>query len=107
MRLRAALISIVSIAVLTLVAPAAALAAMVAGPAGGANLQASTLRGRTSLRTPIVPKGSWPVYHRDDGHTGSDPTLPAVTGVTAGWTSPTLDDEVYASPVVYGGIVYV
>jgi outer membrane protein assembly factor BamB len=107
MRLRTALISVVCIVVMTLVAPAAALAAMVAGPAGGSPVQASTQTARTSLRTPIVPKGSWPVYHRDDGHTGSDPTLPAVTGVTPGWNSLPLDDEVYASPVVYGGIVYI
>jgi len=107
MKLRATIISIVSIVSFTLVAPVAAVAAMVPSAYGGTDLRASGLTVRTSPRTPIVAKGSWPVYHRDDGHTGSDPTLPAVTGVTAGWTSPTLDDEVYASPVVYGGIVYV
>lgn len=50
--------------------------------------------------------GSWTEYHRDDGHTGYDPTLAQVTSVTNGWTSIAMDGEVYASPVVYGGIVY-
>ncbi len=53
-----------------------------------------------------MPKGSWPVYHHDDAHTGSDPSLPALTGVKAGWTSAAVDAEIYAEPLVYGGIVY-
>jgi len=57
--------------------------------------------------TPITPNGSWPVYHHDNAHTGSDPTLPSVTSVTVGWTSATLDAEVYAEPLISGGIVYV
>ena len=30
-----------------------------------------------------VANGAWTVYHRDDGHTGFDSTLPAVTGARA------------------------
>ncbi len=56
--------------------------------------------------TPIVANGSWPTYHRDDGRTGNDPTLPTVATVTTGWTSAVLDGQIYASPLVYGGIVY-
>ena len=56
--------------------------------------------------TPIVANGSWPTYHRDNGRTGNDPTLPRVSAVTTGWTSAVLDGEIYASPLVYGGIVY-
>jgi outer membrane protein assembly factor BamB len=46
------------------------------------------------------------VYHHDDGHTGYDSTIPTLATVTNGWTSSPLDGEVYASPLVYGGIVY-
>ena len=63
----------------------------------------------TQHATMIVPNGSWTTYHRDDGHTGYDPTAPAVTSVapTAGWTMPTLDETVYAEPLIYNGVVYV
>ena len=60
---------------------------------------------RTPL-TPIASNGSWPSYHRDDAHTGYDPNLPAVVSVSTGWTSASLDGQVYASPVVFGGVVY-
>jgi outer membrane protein assembly factor BamB len=55
---------------------------------------------------PLVTNGSWPVYHRDNAHTGYDPTQLPVTNVKAGWTSAVLDEQVFASPLVYGGIVY-
>jgi outer membrane protein assembly factor BamB len=54
----------------------------------------------------IVPNGSWPTYHHDDGHTGYDPTLPVVKSVAPGWISAVLDQSIYAEPLVYGGIVY-
>lgn len=57
-------------------------------------------------KTAIVPNGSWPTYHRDDAHTGYDPTLAQVSSVAVGWTSPLLDEDVYAEPLVYGGLVY-
>jgi outer membrane protein assembly factor BamB len=50
--------------------------------------------------------GSWTVYHHDDAHTGNDPTLPMVNTVAAGWVSPTLDGQIYASPLVFNGVVY-
>ncbi|TMC97305.1 MAG: hypothetical protein E6J05_12195, partial [Chloroflexi bacterium] len=53
-----------------------------------------------------VANGAWTVYHRDDGHTGFDSTLPAVTGATTGWVSSTLDGNIFAEPLVYNGIVY-
>ncbi|HEV3258005.1 MAG TPA: PQQ-binding-like beta-propeller repeat protein, partial [Gemmataceae bacterium] len=43
----------------------------------------------------------------DNGHTGYDATVGAATSVTTGWTTSGLDEQVYASPVIYGGIVYV
>lgn len=65
-----------------------------------------TGRGPRAPVTPIIANGSWPSYHRDNAHTGNDPTLPPVVSVSTGWTSASLDGQVYASPVVYGGIVY-
>src|SRR5437773_1944531 len=56
--------------------------------------------------TPITPNGSWPVYHRDDGHTGYDASARAALGAATGWVSPTLDQTIYAEPLVYQGIVY-
>jgi outer membrane protein assembly factor BamB len=110
MRLRAAFVSAAVVAAFTVAWPVSALAAHVTGPGGGpvqaARSHATNGSVNTSVKTPITPRGSWPVYHRDDAHTGSDPTLPGLTNVTQGWTSPAFDDEVYASPVVYGGIVY-
>ncbi|HVC78573.1 MAG TPA: PQQ-binding-like beta-propeller repeat protein [Candidatus Micrarchaeaceae archaeon] len=63
-------------------------------------------RSPTATLTPIASNGSWPSYHRDDAHTGNDPTLPVVISVSTGWTSAGLDGQVYASPVVFGGVVY-
>jgi polyvinyl alcohol dehydrogenase (cytochrome) len=52
--------------------------------------------------------GSWTTYHHDNAHTGYDPAAPALGGVspTSGWTENTLDGEVYAEPLVYGGRVF-
>jgi hypothetical protein len=50
--------------------------------------------------------GAWTVYHRDNAHTGNDPTLPAASSATTGWTSAVLDGQIYAEPLVFNGIVY-
>jgi len=50
--------------------------------------------------------GAWTVYHRDDAHTGNDPTVPTMTGVTAGWVSSAMDGEVYGEPLIFNGVVY-
>jgi outer membrane protein assembly factor BamB len=106
MKYRAALACLLLLSAFTVAWPIAAAAARIPRPVGGASagLQARTISA--GLKTPIVTNGSWPVYHRDDGHTGSDPTLPPVAAVRPGWTSAVLDDRVFASPLVYGGIVY-
>ena len=56
----------------------------------------------------VIPNGSWTTYHHDNAHTGYDASAPAITTITptAGWTLSTLDDEVYAEPLVYQGVVY-
>jgi outer membrane protein assembly factor BamB len=54
----------------------------------------------------VAATGSWTEYHHDDAHTGHDASLPQVTSVSNGWNSAALDAQVYASPLVYNGIVY-
>ena len=58
-------------------------------------------------RAAVVTNGAWPVYHRDDAHTGFDATQPTAAGATTGWVSSTLDGAVYAEPLVWQGVVYV
>jgi hypothetical protein len=50
--------------------------------------------------------GSWTQYHKDNGHTGYDSSLPTMSTVTPGWISGAMDGEVYASPLVFNGVVY-
>src|SRR5438105_12023564 len=50
--------------------------------------------------------GSWTMYHHDLGHTGNDAGLPQVNTVSTGWVSPAMDATVYASPLVFNGVVY-
>jgi hypothetical protein len=50
--------------------------------------------------------GSWTEYHRDDAHTGFDGSIGTATGALPGWTSGTLDGSVYASPLIFNGVVY-
>jgi outer membrane protein assembly factor BamB len=56
---------------------------------------------------PVVSNGTWTVYHHDDAHSGADSSLPNATSATQGWTSATLDAEVFAEPLIYGGRVFV
>jgi outer membrane protein assembly factor BamB len=102
-----AVISLLLIAVLTFGWPVTAVAYGISDPGRvvPAASSARQLASRAPL-SPVVPNGSWPVYHRDNAHTGFDPTLPGATGVTAGWTSVGFDERVFTSPVVYGGLVY-
>ena len=53
-----------------------------------------------------APNGSWTEYHNDDGRAGYDATAPALNNPSAGWVSPTLDDAVYAEPLVANGLVF-
>src|SRR5579872_4057946 len=57
----------------------------------------------------VVPNGAWTTYHHDNARTGYDASAPAVQGAapTTGWTTPALDDEIYAEPLIYNGVVYV
>ena len=69
----------------------------------------------TAVVAPIAPaqhsakaalNTSWTQYHYDDAHTGSVPGLPQVQTVNAGWASTALDQEIFASPLVFNGVVY-
>ncbi|HEV2032708.1 MAG TPA: PQQ-binding-like beta-propeller repeat protein [Candidatus Dormibacteraeota bacterium] len=106
MKFRPAL-TLLLVTVLTVVWPITAAAYVIADPdhsaASGAQPRLAVPKAPLA---PLVTNGSWPVYHRDNAHTGFDPTLSAAIGATAGWTSPVLDDQVFASPLIYGGIVY-
>jgi outer membrane protein assembly factor BamB len=48
----------------------------------------------------------WTTYHADNARTGYQ-QVANFTSVTSGWTSTTLDGDVYAEPLVYGGDVFV
>src|SRR5438128_2044929 len=50
--------------------------------------------------------GSWTMYHHDLAHTGNDSSLPQVNTVSTGWTSAAMDGQVFASPLVFNGVVY-
>ncbi len=90
-------------------ARAIAIAVLVSAAAFVPSVQAASTATHSAApksATPIVTNGAWTVYHRDDGHTGFDSTLPAVTGASTGWVSTALDQSIYAEPLVYQGIVY-
>jgi outer membrane protein assembly factor BamB len=102
-----AVCAIATVTVFAIGWPVTAAASLIQDPGTGQTPAASSLHVNIASPTPISPRGSWPVYHYDDAHTGSDPSQPPVCCVKAGWTSAALDGQVYASPLVYGGIVYV
>ena len=85
----------------------AMLVTLLPGGSAVASTRAASVSGMHTA-TPVVPNGAWTTYHRDDGHTGYDPTAPAASNVTVtpGWTLPVLDGEVYGSPLVFNGVVY-
>lgn len=56
--------------------------------------------------TLAAASGSWTQYHFDDAHTGYDPSLGLVNSVGTGWTSVALDEQIYASPLIFNGVVY-
>ena len=49
----------------------------------------------------------WPTYHRDMLRSGYDPATPQLTAVSLHWKSTTLDGDVYAEPLIVGGLVVV
>src|SRR5437899_1549398 len=51
--------------------------------------------------------GAWPTYHMDNTRSGNDVNEPALNAVSNQWTSPQLDGQIYAEPLVVGTTVYV
>jgi outer membrane protein assembly factor BamB len=56
----------------------------------------------------LAANGSWTTYHHDNARTGYDSAAAAVGAVapTVGWTETALDAQIYASPLIYNGLVY-
>lgn len=57
----------------------------------------------------LAATGGWPTYHLDNTRQGDDTGEPAfaVHAASGDWTNNALDGDVFASPVVYNGVVYV
>src|SRR5207302_11177619 len=49
--------------------------------------------------------GAWPNYQHDAGRSGLDPDTPQIGAISAGWNTQ-LDGQMYAQPLVAGGVVY-
>jgi hypothetical protein len=60
----------------------------------------------SSAVTETASGGNWTMYHKDNSKSGYEP-MANVTAVTASWTSPVLDGQVYAEPLVLGQSVFV
>ena len=97
---------LLSLAPLTFLPATAGAASPAAEPVQGQPASAATPPAVGPI-TAAGGSGSWTEYHHDDAHTGYDSAAPAASGATAGWTSPTLNGQIYGEPLVYNGLVYV
>src|SRR5262249_7446764 len=59
----------------------------------------------SSVRHAPRIRGAWPTYHADPARSGVA-AGPSLGDVRHAWTSPTLDGDVYAEPLVVGARVY-
>jgi len=89
-----------------LLAAALVLTALPISAFGGSPV--SKVTTMTAPKAAPTPNGSWTVYHRDNAHTGYDPSAPAISSVhpTPGWTEAALDGQVFAENLIYNGLVY-
>ena len=62
--------------------------------------------GSTTASTGAGGAQDWTTYHADNARTGYAP-VSNFTSVTTGWTSPSLDGDIYAEPLVFRGDVFV
>jgi hypothetical protein len=87
---------------------AAIVVSLSSATAAFATAPASTVRAVGTPRAAVTLNGSWTTYHRDNAHTGYDPSAPTLTTVrpTPGWTNTTLDGEIYAESLIFNGAVY-
>src|SRR5205085_12030421 len=74
------------------------------GPAAGPSASPTA----ASSSGPVTAAADWPTYHGDVARSGVGPGAGARFGSAAkGWVSPTLDGDVYASPILAGGLALV
>lgn len=87
---------------------AAILAAVLASACASASPPAPAPMAPSSPLPPLAAVPDWPTYHGDPGRTGT-PAGPAASFQSAAraWTSGGVDGDVYASPIVAGGLVLV
>jgi len=107
MKLRVAFAPVLTLAAILFALPVVALAQVINPDETSSGVGSVSVRTAPGLKTPIVSNGSWTVYHHDNAHTGADLTQNPATHVKGGWTSPTLDERVFGSPLIYGGLVFV
>lgn len=75
----------------------------------GSNNPSATVSVSAGLSTSTQSAAStqdWTTYHADNSRTGYMPVA-NFTSVTKGWTSPALDGDIYAEPLVFRGDVFV
>jgi outer membrane protein assembly factor BamB len=93
-----------------LVRPAALLAAVLVGACGSGSTAAS-VPPATAASSPLPALASvpdWPTYHGDLARTGvAAGSAATFRSAARDWVSGTLDGDVYASPIVVGGLVLV
>src|SRR5262245_14682700 len=58
-------------------------------------------------RAATAPLPPWLTYHNGLTKSGVDPTTGPFASVVPGWVSPTLDEQIYAEPLLYGTNVIV
>ena len=75
----------------------------------------SPVQATTTVTHPATPTAAatltgtadWVTYHRNNARSGVDPNQPSLSNLAPSWTNSTLTGQVYASPLVYGGLVFV
>ncbi len=58
------------------------------------------------MRSAVITPSEWTTYNQNGLRTGVDPSGSSFSTVTAAWTSPTLDGQLYGQPLVAAGRVY-
>ncbi len=77
------------------------------GPQGSTGLSESrSVSAGLSTSSSEASGEDWTTYHADNARTGYA-AVSNFTSVTSGWTSPSLDGDIYAEPLVFKGDVFV
>jgi len=70
-----------------------------------ASATATTLAASSSA--PPATPADWVAWGHDASRAGASSDGPSATGLRSAWTSPAVDGDVYAQPLVVGDVVYV